>query len=102
MSYTRPQALPLLAGLESSKVLADKVYGSEATRACCTKKGIEAVISSHPGRTEVLPMDEEIYRNRNKVERVFDRLRQYRRLATRYEKIVISFLVFWHITDAIN
>lgn len=94
--------MPLLAGLESNKVLADKVYGSEATRVCCTKKGIEAVIPSHSGRTEVLPMDKETCRDRNKVERFFGRFKQYRRLATHYEKIVISFLVFWHIADAIN
>ena len=48
-----PQALPLLADLEPGKVLADTAYDSDATRAYCTEKGIEAVIPSHPGRTEV-------------------------------------------------
>ncbi|WP_262905642.1 IS5 family transposase [Hymenobacter siberiensis] len=92
-----PQALPLLADLEPGKVLADTAYDSDETRAYCAEKGIEAVIPSHPGRTQPLPMDEETYRDRNKVERFFGRLKQYRRLATRYEKTVVSFLAFWYI-----
>ena len=46
-------------------------------------------------------MDEEIYRDRNKIERCFARLKQYRRLATRDEKTVGSFLAFWQIAAAI-
>ena len=80
---------------------ADTACDSDQTRAYCAEKGIEAVIPSHPGRTEALPMDAEPYRDRNKVERFFGRLKQYRRLATRYEKTVVSFLAFWHIYAAI-
>jgi transposase len=47
-------------------------------------------------------MDEETYRDRNKIERFFGRLKQYRRLATRYEKTVMSFLAFWHVTAALD
>ena len=92
-----PQALPLLADLQPGKVLADTAYHRDATRAYCTEKGIEAVIPSHPNRIEPLAMDEETDRDRNKVERFFGRLKQYRRLATRYEKTAVSFLAFWHI-----
>ena len=92
-----PQALPLLAGLEPGKVLADTAYDSDETRAYCAERSIEAVIPSRPNRPEALPMDEETYRDRNKVERFFGRLKQYRRLATRYDKTVVSFLAFWHI-----
>ena len=92
-----PQVLPLLADLQPGKVLANTAYDSDATRAYCTEKGIEAVIPSHPNRVEPLAMDEETYRDRNKVERFFGRLKQYRRLATRYEKTAVSFLAFWHI-----
>jgi transposase len=92
-----PQALPLLADLEPGKVLADTAYDSDATRAYCAQRGIEAVIPSHPNRTQELPLDKEMYRDRNKVERFFGRLKQYRRLATRYDKTVVSFLAFWHI-----
>lgn len=81
-----PQALSLLADLAPDQVLADTAYDSDATGACCTEKGIKAVIPSHPGRTEARPMDEEAYRDRNKVERFFDRLKQYRRLARATKK----------------
>ncbi|AWM32948.1 IS5 family transposase [Hymenobacter nivis] len=87
-----PQAVPLLADLTPGKVLADTAYDSDATRAYCAEKGIEAVIPSHPGRTDALPMDEETYRDRNKVERFFGRLKQYRRQVTRYGKTVVSLL----------
>ena len=97
-----PQALLLLADLTPGKVLADTAYDSDATRPYCTEKDIEAVIPSHPGRTEALPMDEETDRDRNQVERFFGRLKQYRRLATRYEKTAVSFLAFWHIGAALD
>ena len=97
-----PQALPLLEGLEPGQVLADTAYDSDQTRAYCAQRGIEAVIESHPNRAEPLPMDQNAYRDRNKIERFFGRMKQYRRLATRYEKTVVSFLAFWHIGAAID
>ena len=97
-----PQALPLLAGLNPGKVLADMAYDSDENRAYCTEHGIEAVIPSHPGRVEAVELDAETYRDRNKIERFFGRLKQYRRLATRYEKTVVSFLALWHIAAALD
>ena len=60
------------------------------------------MIPSHPGRVKPAGIDAETYRNRNKIERIFGRLKQYRRLATRYEKTVVSFLAFWHMATAID
>ena len=97
-----PQALALLRDLAPGKVLADTAYDSDATRAYCAEHGIEVVIPSHPNRTEALPMDEETYRDRNKIERFFGRLKQYRRLATRYDKTIVSFLAFWYIGAALD
>jgi len=42
-------------------------------------------------------LDEAAYRDRNNIERFFGRLKHYRRLATRYEKTIISLLEFWYI-----
>ena len=97
-----PQTLPLLADLEPGKVLADTAYDSDENRAYCAQKGIEVIIPSHPNRVAPLPMDEQTYRDRNKVERFFGRLKQYRRLATRYDKTIVSFLAFWHIGAMID
>ena len=97
-----PQALPLLKGLQPGKVLADTAYDSDENRAYCAQNGIEAVIPSRPNRLEPAPMDAQTYRDRNKIERFFGRLKQYRRLATRYEKTAVSFLAFWHIGAMID
>lgn len=92
-----PQTQALLADLQPGKVLADTAYDSDETRVYCAQQGIEAVIPNRPNRLEPAVVDEEMYRDRNKIERFFGRLKQYRRLATRYEKTVVSFLALWHI-----
>lgn len=97
-----PQALPLLAGLRPGKVLADTAYDSDETRTYCAQHHIEAVIPNRPNRLEPAEVDAETYRDRNKIERFFGRLKQYRRLATRYEKTVVSFLALWHIAAALD
>ncbi len=97
-----PQMLPLLADLQPGKVLADGAYDSDENRAYCAQQGMEAVIPSRPNRVEPFELDEAAYRDRNKIERFFGRLKHYRRLATRYEKTVVSFLAFWHIGAALD
>ena len=97
-----PQVLALLEGLDPRMVIADTSYDSDANRAYCLKKGITVVIPNRPNRMEPIPLDEEYYRDRNKVERFFGRMKQYRRLATRYDKTVVSFLAFWHIAAALD
>ena len=93
-----PQVLALLAGLDTRMGIADTSYGSDVNRAYCAEKGIAVVIPNRPNRpnrsnrTEPLPLDEEYYRDRNKIERFFGRMKHYRRLATRYDKTVVSFL----------
>lgn len=92
-----PQTLPLLAGLQPGKVLADTAYDSDENRAYCAAQGIEAVIPNRPNRVEPFALDQQTYRQRKKIEHFFGRLKQYRRLATRYEKTVVSFPGFWYI-----
>ena len=97
-----PRALPLLAGLDTPMVIADTSYDSDANRAYCAEKGIVVVIPNRPNRLELVPLFEVYYRDRNKVERFFGRMKQYRRLATRYDKTVVFFLAFWHIAAALD
>lgn len=92
-----PQTQALLQDLQPGKVLADTAYDSDENRACCAQNGIEAVSPTRPNRLEPAAPDAEMYRDRNKVERFSGRLKQDRRLATRYEKTVVSFLAFWLI-----
>ena len=91
--------------LDTPMVIADTSYDSDANRAHCAEKGIAVVIPNRPNRPnrlEPVPLDEAYYRDRNKVERLFGRMKQCRRLATRYEKTVVSFLAFWHIAAALD
>ena len=72
----------------------DKAYDTNAMRALLKSKGIEAVIPPKAHRVELIDYDKPSYRQRNKVERLFNKLKQFRRVATRYEKLKENFLAF--------
>ncbi|MCZ2343875.1 MAG: IS5 family transposase [Bacteroidales bacterium] len=73
-------------------VIADKGYDSDDFVASLNAKGIEAVIPSRKNRKEPRAYDKALYKERNKAERGFNLLKQYRRVATRYEKRSRNFL----------
>ncbi|MFC7666489.1 IS5 family transposase [Hymenobacter humi] len=89
-------AADLLAGLAVGAVLADKAYDTDALVAGCAQTGAALVVPSKRSRRVARVLDRNLYADRNKVERFFNRLKQYRRLATRYEKTGASFLAFAH------
>ena len=60
---------------------------------------IEAVIPPRSNRTEAIDYDKEKYKRREKVERFFNKLKQFRRIATRYEKLSRTFMAFIHIAS---
>lgn len=72
----------------------DKAYDSNAIRAKLAAKGIDPVIPPKANRLEIIFYDKEQYKQRNKVERLFNKLKQFRRVATRYEKLKATFLAF--------
>jgi transposase len=80
---------------------ADRSYDSDAIRADLNERGIEPVIPPRACRTEAIRYDKKEYRQRNQVERLFKRLKQFRRVATRYDKLHETFLAFIHLTDAL-
>ena len=86
------QATPLLEGLEAGAVVADKGYDADWLVEQITATGAEAVIPPRRNRKRQHWFDENLYADRNKVERLFNRLKHYRRVATRYEKTGESFL----------
>ena len=73
-------------------LLADKGYDSDALRAVLKAKGIKSVIPGRKNRNIRVEYDRHIYRERNQVERFFNRLKQFRRIATRYEKLAQMFM----------
>lgn len=90
----------LLDGFMPSAVLADKAYDSSAFRQIVAQTGAEAVIPSHRTRKALIPHDPIIYRLRNLVERCFNKLKHFRRFATRYDRKALHFLSFIQLAAA--
>ena len=92
------QGLPEpLSGLVAAVM--DKAYDSNAIRHFLGRREIEAVIPPRSNRTEAIDYDKEKYERREKVERFFNKLKQFRRIATRYEKLGRTFMAFIHIVS---
>ena len=81
--------------------LADKGYDTDQTVAGVEALGAQVVIPSKKNRRVERVIDRNLYRDRNKVERFFSRLKQFRRLATRYYKTASSFLGMPHFISAL-
>ena len=90
----------LLDGLRAEAVLADKAYDSDALRALIATMGAIAVIPSNRTRKVAISHDTEAYKHRNRIERCFNRLKHFRRFATRYDRRAIHFLAFVQIAAA--
>ncbi len=75
-------------------LLADAGYDSDANRASLLLHATLPVIKSNPTRKNVPSLDTQAYKNRNRIERMFNVLKQSRRIATRYDKTASSFLGF--------
>jgi transposase len=88
------QAESLIEGMAPEVVIADKGYDSVAVVEHIEGQGAEAVIPSRKNRKEPRVYDRERYRDRNLAERFWRRVKEYRRVATRYEKTARNFLGF--------
>ena len=74
------------------RLVADKAYDSNDMRAFLAAQGTEAVIAVRPRRVTQPPFDTVAYRSRNIIERAFCRLKDWRGIATRYDKTARNFL----------
>lgn len=73
-------------------LIADRGYDSNAIRALIASRGAEAVIPPSSSRVRQIPYDRTTYRIRNLVERLWCRLKDWRRVATRYDKLARNYL----------
>ena len=85
-------AKALLGNEVSEYLLADKAYDCNHFRDELEKRGTEAVIPSKKNRCVLIEHDPHIYKERNHVERFFNRIKGFRRIATRYDKTAVMFL----------
>lgn len=79
------------------RVIMDKGYDSDTIRKTLTDNEIVAVIPPKKNRTSEIEFDKALYKLRNKIERFINRMKQFRRIATRYEKLAETYLVFIYI-----
>jgi transposase len=76
----------LLGNRQAEAVIADKGYDAESILAHVEGMKAEVVIASRRCRTRQRSHNQRLYKQRNRIERCFSRLKQFRRLATRCEK----------------
>ena len=86
------QAKVLIEGLPAEWVLGDTAFDADHFRADIEAINAQAVIPSHPSRAKKYPLDKHIYKERHLVECCFNKLKHFRRIATRYEKTARNFL----------
>jgi transposase len=80
--------------------LADKGYDADAVREELLMHGILPVIPPKANRKDPSSCNFSAYKDRNRIERMFNRLKQFRRVATRYDKTRISFEAFLSLAAA--
>jgi transposase len=90
-------AKALLDGFTAQAVLADKAYDNNALREAISEMKAEAVIPSTASRKVPIPHDKAAYKDRNRIERCFNKLKHFRRFATRYDRRAIHYLAFIHL-----
>lgn len=85
-------AQALFEGLFGQHLLADKGYDSQSLVAAAEKAGMVVLIPSRSNSLNPREYDSAIYRERNQIERLFNRLKNCRRVASRYEKTARNYL----------
>ena len=86
-------AMPLLDGSAPAKrLIADKAYDADRSRNWLKARRIKPVIPSTASRTKPYPLDRNAYRRRNVIERFFGRLKNWRRIATRYDRLAVNYI----------
>lgn len=91
MSDHRGAAIMLPALPPARELLADRGYDSNRFRAALAARGIEPCIPSTRSRKAPLPYDKLLYRQRHRIENMFGRLKDWRRVATRYDRCAHTF-----------
>jgi transposase len=101
-AHDAPQAIPLLTGIKAEGVIGDKGYDSDQILNFIQGQGAIAVIPPKSNRKAPREYDREMYKQRNLIERTFNKLKHWRRIATRYDRKSIYFLAALHIASAIT
>ena len=93
----------MIEGLPAAAVMADTAYDSDAIREAIAGKGALAEIPNNTSRAQTYPVDEHLYAMRSLIECCFSKLKQFRRIASRFEKtarnyfavVTLAAIVLW-------
>ena len=92
---------PLIEGVTFGALLGDKAFDADWLRAELDARGAAAVIPPKANRKAAITFDREMYRWRHLVENAFAKLKEFRAIATRYDKTDVSFAASIHLAAAI-
>jgi transposase len=95
------QAEMLIAGFQADAVIADKGYDADAILSAIEAAGSEAVVPPKANRIVQRGYDKLLYKERNRVERFFQAIKNYRRIATRYERLAATFSAMLHLVACV-
>ena len=79
---------------QGSVLIADKAYDSSALREAVSTNGVKTSIPARSNRTTPVPFSAKLYRRRHRIENFFQKIKRWRRVATRYDKLAETFLGF--------
>ena len=96
------QADRLLENAETGHVIADKGYDTDGVLEKIRGLGAVAVVPPRSNRKAQREYDEELYKRRNMIERTFNKLKRYRRLATRYDRKALYFGSFVYLAASMS
>lgn len=95
-------AIPLLKGLPRPKrLIADKAYDATTLRRWMKRRRIKAVLRSLATRTFPFPLDRKVYKRRIVIERMWSSFKNWRRIATRYDRLAPNYLASLALVSAI-
>ena len=93
------QALALIDGLPAAHVIADKAYDADAILNAVQASGAKPIIPQKTGMPRPRAFDRVLYKHRNRIERTIGKLKQLRRIATRYDRIPANYLAALYLAS---
>lgn len=92
---------PLLDGFALGALIGDKAFDSDWLRLQLNERGALAVIPPNASRAKKIQYDEEMYKWRHLIENFFQKIKEFRRIATRYDKTDTSFRAAIHLVATV-
>jgi transposase len=88
------KALDLIDGFQMEALLADKGYDANYIVDAAASVGADVTIPPRSIRKTPREYDKDLYKERNQIERMFNKMKHFRRVATRYDKLAVSYMAF--------